>query len=791
MRSIAVFTFFATIIVTLSLVNAQSLSEYEFYAFTGASYSDNEDFGFGFNTTADSTCDIQMEIVNTFESSASFQSIANYRSPHTNIFASTIPLTIEDSTCNTWGISGLVSVSENSGGFYETKVTYTQSADSGFVGTLTRMVCETNDIFLNFTIPNSTDDSGNCIWRTKFTTTDVQVANLFELLELQEGGICEDHSNWVVTSGCTQSTAGAAVITYSLWYPFNSSGGTFFYNFSQARTETSSGLPGNQYTVRLVNFDDNTTTVINTQTIGASNDAIFDAFGGSQVVLPDQRMGWFVNFKSDVGAGTFDLDAITVPEVEMSISAYKGDFVCGDFSTCINGSQTRTCVDINGIAPDRIEPRSCFSVPSESFNHGFEDFFERDVWICYQNPFALCIAEFNLTIARFPVGWEASSKLVNSRYLPNYITMTSEKATEGTRSLKMWSIGGFHTTPVDFGTPPPTCFNNSIGHIPDVNFTYNESIFVAQNITFETPNAQIRFDVRRCDREVEQFSNPICGTSCYGDDCNETKGNYIVVLKEIVAGTEIFALWGTATTEWKNRIIDLSTLDTALVTGTNYSLQLFVNPDSSLEMESHCVLFDDVRTTYTETSLPACAGTETCSNLDKFTPIVLSGGACSFEIEYDSPDCARNESERINLENNLNYCVGTTQRIYNNLTEQYDDFTDSDICTNIIEEENRTTDATEKTTGENILSDMFDAVQTKFFWGMVILMLFMLVPMTSLLLISKQAESVLVAPIIGIPVTMGLVVFGFFDFWVALIIGTGEFLLLASMLTKIFVKVGG
>lgn len=41
---------------------------------------------------------------------------------------------------------------------------------------------------------------------------------------------------------------------------------------------------------------------------------------------------------------------------------------CGEWSECINGTQTRTCSDIGGVQEDRIETRECFPefIPTET-----------------------------------------------------------------------------------------------------------------------------------------------------------------------------------------------------------------------------------------------------------------------------------------------------------------------------------------------------------------------------------------------------------------------------------------
>lgn len=228
-------------------------------------------------------------------------------------------------------------------------------------------------------------------------------------------------------------------------------------------------------------------------------------------------------------------------EYNISIFAYDPIFVCGEFSECQSGIQTRICEDINNLVPDLIETRACFDTPTFDLTLGFEEtaVTQDGVYICTKQFFT-CFDVLSTIDAEYPVNWTVFPDFDDADIArDNFIKMSSETSSVGSKSLKMWYIPPKINEPIPDGTSTQ-CGNGSTGSFPEVQHPYNETLFVSQNVTFENPFAQIRYDVRKCNEPVLQYDYTgdllgfNCGQMCYASACNDTpQGRYGVRISRL------------------------------------------------------------------------------------------------------------------------------------------------------------------------------------------------------------------------------------------------------------------
>lgn len=327
-------------------------------------------------------------------------------------------------------------------------------------------------------------------------------------------------------------------MNYYIMTPFNAQGtGTVNVSvFERVGFQTNPASGGtlafsNQYYL----YD----TVVNTtQDLGTAF-----PFTGSFNLVPDRDYFFLVGTRyfmdnHNCGAGVNWGVAHNYSSYDIVIDACETDFTFGDWSTCVDNLQTRTGTDQSDCnAPNRIEERSCFDVPEFDLALGFEAVREIDdgVYICVKDFWLGCGDVLDTIDALYPVNWTVITDTDNTgTSRDNYIKMSAETASVGSRSLKMWYIPPKISEPIPNGAATQ-CGNSSTGSFPEVNHPYNESLFVAQNVSFANPFPQLRYDVRKCSEPVLQFDYtganilgfglPNCGKLCYSSSCNATDFN--------------------------------------------------------------------------------------------------------------------------------------------------------------------------------------------------------------------------------------------------------------------------
>lgn len=253
-------------------------------------------------------------------------------------------------------------------------------------------------------------------------------------------------------------------------------------------------------------------------------------FTTEQYLIPNREYWLFIGSQC-VGAtgGSGSCTAgFNHTDYNMTIWAYEPDFECGEWSDCSDGIQTRLCIDPLGKVPNKIESRTCFVAPTVDIDLGFEDFYNQDVWICQKDYWLVtCTERLESIPAKYPVNWSVIGSPIGEKNLENFITVSQDWASKGSSSLKLWYYPPKNEEPV---APTPVCGNATTGRFAQITSAYNESLFIARNVSFESPYIQMRFDVKKCALPVVQYDYGTwfaCGKKCYANNCSvEPEGRY-------------------------------------------------------------------------------------------------------------------------------------------------------------------------------------------------------------------------------------------------------------------------
>jgi hypothetical protein len=235
----------------------------------------------------------------------------------------------------------------------------------------------------------------------------------------------------------------------------------------------------------------------------------------------------------------------------ISINAYEPALSCGNFSSCENGYQTRTCTDLNGIAGDVMDIQECFETPTVEVELGFEDFISGadDTFLCGKT-WLICSDLLQTKESSLPYGWYidrtyATTWLGETAALENFCEGSAETAFSGSKSLKCWSL------PPSDGQPLPinsllgddvVCGDYNQTREPEVIGLFNESLFIAYNVSFATPYVNLHWATKKCSSAPIQYKYGdclgCCGDKCYGD-CNQTPtGWYTIKMADIGTGIQ-------------------------------------------------------------------------------------------------------------------------------------------------------------------------------------------------------------------------------------------------------------
>lgn len=371
--------------------------------------------------------------------------------------------------------------------------------------------------------------------------------------------------------------------------------------------------------------------------------------------------------------------------ISIEIWGYEPAWSCGEFTECdASGTKTRTCVDANNRVPDYIESVTCALNVLENATLGFEKTVSTYSTICKPDwnlgtyIFGLftgydCIyTPNNLTIER-PLNWTVSG---DSLYFQRYfMDFTNEWATEGSRSLKMWTIPP-KTNEVDWSGTGVVCANNvTTSNFPiiDQNFT-NATMRAYFNVTFPAENMRIRFDAKRCEQQKEQhgdlktfntsISATVCPKKCYSADCDtQPSGNFYFDLWDFE--TDSSKLSSPQYVEIKNtdnrtRHIEYDLSGMGLQAGKTYGLSFAVYEKDPFDTSGNCVMLDNVRYDVLADSFLSIIGgvcESACVGDDFYRATQLTNGVCLVSKE---PYACISSSITDALQNKKDICRDST-----------------------------------------------------------------------------------------------------------------------------------
>ena len=257
-------------------------STYDFFGYTSS--LDLTEIGITFNYTNE--CDVQMSSRNSFVSSTVFDSTLAWKSPDTNTLGTSTLPGISNTSCLSYGLTGLKSVNiDATSGYFETSWDISHSADSGFVNTKARFVCDSPNERTNFSVSNGSDSRGNCLYGERAATTNQRISFLNTLTTNYNE--CGDLTDWSASGDCILSfgaTCTNCQKTAQYIYPINSSAiGDVVYNITENIVSVSSG--GQQvtttFTFDLINIETQTITNIETRKIDITTSENFNQAEGT------------------------------------------------------------------------------------------------------------------------------------------------------------------------------------------------------------------------------------------------------------------------------------------------------------------------------------------------------------------------------------------------------------------------------------------------------------------------------------------------------------------------------
>jgi len=354
--------------------------------------------------------------------------------------------------------------------------------------------------------------------------------------------------------------------------------------------------------------------------------------------------------------------SITLNYLNVTLDAYIPDWNCGEYSDCIDGLRTRSCYDNNGVKPDKNEIQVCSIIELENLTLGFEEFFvDSPVVKCVPTWFFGCGHTPQVNTIDRPIGWT----VVERTYVrDNFVQMTNDWSSEGTRSLKMWYIPPKQAEPFN-SSFIIYCDNSTIGKIPQIYKGINDSFFVSKNITFPATNMIISFDIKKCKDNVLQhgalrtvFDIELCPKICYGNCSEEPKGRFFFNIQDLNDSKSILPTgygWFDEAEKYQQTFsFDLS--DLGIDTSHVYNIVFAVTPENFNDNNGFCVMFDNVR--YSVLRDPITCVSE-CVGVDYFKRSLVNN-SCVIEITDNSPDCLTSEQRDLR-EKCKPYCDGTNK----------------------------------------------------------------------------------------------------------------------------------
>jgi len=490
---------------------------------------------------------------------------------------------------------------------------------------------------------------------------------------------------YLVVSGCPLGTH-----QNHFYYPFRTGGtGEVKYNFTLYGNGGTEG-----YTLFIYALDDPTST---SQQL-ASGTALVS---GTNVVgsLTLDRFKWYAFYPIINPSAYSDAQS---PDVNISVNAYEPDWICTEYSECVDGFRSRTCTDPLNLTPDLVEitTSGCQPEIEATIPLGFEDFYSTGDIIrkCYREPWSIPFCQFLVTnlSARYPTNWT-----VRNEFNYNTITLCSVAdsgecfVSDGSYALKMWTIPPYLVRPNSImnATFIDTCVNSSFSYHPAVyTDAVNNETAVSFDLIFPSEYMAVTFDVKKCEEPILQYDVNFLGSPCivpptkqcytkYGNCSLETEGKYSLTLKNNDTEEIILYHSGEATNEWSNITLDIS--DLGIQTEDVYQLRLQIgeitNPNY---VEGQCVYFDNVKLQYL--SNPIECDISECIGYDFYIKETINNVCVQRVSNYD-PFCFPEEYRQFIILKQ-DFCINSTLWIYDNDTNKWLQIENAEACEEEVQE---------------------------------------------------------------------------------------------------------
>ena len=815
----------------LGSAKAEVSTIYDFTGYSSVDIGNTTGPAFGFNYSG--SCNGLMGSTNTFTSDSTFDSTVTWYSPANNVIGSGSNDDISNTTCRFYGFSNTEPVTINrnlTSSFYESKYDFTNSADSGYITTSARYQCTSPQTWTNFSISEEVQGTGYCLFSSRSNNNADRHSNWVDVLS-QYFDECDSLlERWeFAKDSCDgdMSRTTAGLMTQQYVYPFNTSSGIVRIKVRGLSTWTG-GAAFTSCTVYtdIIDTFDETVTNIDTQSDAAVNTCDFDDVIYTGTLKEDRTNLIAVTFVVQKSVGyTAGFDA---PDIDFEIFTYRGNFECGQWSECQDGSQYRVCIDQNGIAPPRSETRTCIIGILENATLGFEDFESVTVTRC----------ESDWNIGSYAIG--ELTGLQQCRYIPvndtkdrpknwtiigdaatfnrDFMDMSTDWASQGSRSLRMWSIPPKQNEITLDSVLGLTCINTSSSDFPEIqNIISNTSLSANFNVTFPASNMRLRFDVRKCNGQVVQsydktafnysilgvpiFQDIVCPKQCYASSCEEIPQS---TFKFDVFDEDLNSIFGS--TDFINidanppkaetHEYDLTGL--GIIPGKNYTISIATFLQNTFDTRGNCILIDNIRYDVLDESFISILGGVCESRCDPsgsgdfFVATKLPSGGCKIRKIIGSQACINSEdAQKINAGGC--YCIDTsTLRCLNNFTGLTEDITCDYGCYNdaCLTEE----DVEEAETGSSVpITGTEQALNTfSFIWSPIFLYMIFSMIISGLLAggVNKITNggggtfqmfgiSMLIMVLIGTLPTIGII-----PIWVSILVAAVISLLIAKMLKE-------
>lgn len=750
-------------ILILSVISFSSVSAYEYTI----PYFDNSVTGATINTDPvsfyvenEENITLYQKLGFVFNTSASSTYNADYESPFDSIYKTATGTLTSNKTCFNIGEADKNALSNS----FEARNNLVHDGDDAvtFISTQNKYIIDTTNEEVNISVYNNTD-SEDYVYNVFFAyeNSAVQVDNddIISRFNADNYGFCDELS---VARTKHSVTVGAVINIAYFYIIFNSTSGNIEWNIPSV-----TGLENTRESIGLIyKFSDNTVIESHNQ-IGAF------AWTDSNTNLEEDTL-YVLALAFEIFAGDTE---VLIPDMYVLIDITQADYVCGEWDECDDdGYQYRDCVDVNEVEVDKIESRSCSLVVLANATLGFEEFVrDDDIWKCVPTWNLWCGYELTETYRDSPLNWTIGETEIAKR---DFLKMTEEWSTEGSRSLKMWFIPSkMGEVVINASGVPTSCGNTTSGTVPYVSQNIsNDSFSVGYDITFPETNMILSFDTKGCTEQVEQHSDlggvlwsnesgeltylidPLCFKNCYASSCYTIPDSrYVFNVLDTVTGSSVLGspYFETASIDRTDHIkVDISNL--GLIAGREYTLVFAVYPENLDNRDGNCVYFDNVRyESISDSLIDSVLGgvcESRCLDEDYYEAKVLSDGECSVVVTEMSSQCSEFSEYIDNLED---FCLDDdTLSRFNDNTADYETIDCVNGCS-----------AGSCLTGEEVAeSTLYDCVLGEYCGGLgafgVFLSIFMIVNYIAILfgiavLTITKGENPLYAGIVTVMIILG------------------------------------